>query len=134
LVLSVLQFVASPLRILENLSGCLAAGGMCVVAVPNAYGAYRLQHEFSRFGRAKAVQSSGQSEYGETTSFASHNLVSLFEAAGYNVQQIFRCHSKSLWAAGPLRERLYNFRSYLPGVLMPMLLPTMVGIGIKPDH
>jgi 2-polyprenyl-3-methyl-5-hydroxy-6-metoxy-1,4-benzoquinol methylase len=131
LVLSMLQFVASPLRVLENLGRCLVPGGVCVVSVPNVHGTNSLLRGLFRFGQGKLIQSSGQSEFGETASFASHNLVSLLGASGYAVQQLLRCHSKPAWSSASLREGFYNLRNFLPGVAIPALRPTLVCIGVK---
>lgn len=131
LVLSVLQFVPSPLRVLQNLADCLEPGGACIVSVPNAFGGARLLRELLKFGQPKPVQLSGQSEFGETTLFASHTLAGLLDAAGYQPQRIFRCHSKPAWAGASLRERSYNLRAYLPGLILPPLLPTLVGVAAR---
>lgn len=130
-VLSVLQFVPSPLRILQNLAHCLEPGGLCIVSVPNAFGGSRLLRELLKFGQPKPVQLSGQSEFGETTLFASHTLAGLLAGAGYEPRRIFRCHSKPAWAGASLRERSYNLRAYLPGLILPPLLPTLVGVGVR---
>lgn len=130
-ILSTLQFVDSPCRIIDNLYKCLLPGGMLIISVPNVYAPYPIYRELFKFAKNKIKQDSGQSARGETYSFASHNLHNLYESAIFKNIAIYRCHSKSFWSRSGIRESLYNFGQFVPGLLFRALLPTLIAIGRK---
>lgn len=124
-ILSVLEFIESPIDFLRIYKKYLSKDGVLVVEIVNVYCLSEIMRNLFRFNVHKKTPHVGQSSVGEVNKFSSSSLIKIFQATGFSDIQVYPSYKKQFNIKSSLRE---NFRVCLNNFFGFVLYPFAPGI------